>query len=50
MGTKFTHFRTHIQDLQKVIDTNAKLIKDLTETIQERNLENMTLKNEDKVK
>lgn len=46
----FQNLQTHIKSLESVIDTNSKLIKDLSESIQERNLENQSLKNEDKIK
>eukprot|EP00347_Sterkiella_histriomuscorum_P009187 403342191 len=50
LNHKFVNLQTHIKSLEGVIDTNSKLIKDLSEAIQERNLENTSLKNEDKLK
>jgi len=47
---KFNNFKSTIRSLEGVIDTNSKLIKDLTEAIQEKNLLNQSLVNEDKVK
>ena len=50
MTQKFENTKSHVEDLEKVIDENAKLIKDLTETMQNRNAEIRTLKSEDLVK
>lgn len=47
---KFMNFRTSIKTLENVIQTNSKLIRDLTEAIQEKNIQNTALMNEDKVK
>ena len=47
---KFEAFKSKIDSLHGVIDSNSKLIKDLTETIQEKNVLNNALANEDKVK
>ena len=50
IAQKFENSKTHIEDLEKVIDENTKLIKDLTETMQTKNTEVKTLKSEDLVK
>ncbi|CDW81066.1 UNKNOWN [Stylonychia lemnae] len=50
LNHKFKNLQSHIKSLENVIDTNSKLIKDLTESIQEKNIENQSLKNEDKIK
>ena len=47
---KFETFKSTIKTLENVIDTNSKLIKDLTEAVQDKNLQNQVLLNEDKVK
>ncbi len=48
--SKFDSFKSNIKSLEGVIDTNSKLIKDLTEAISDRNIQNQALINEDKVK
>jgi len=50
MEAKFTKYSTHIKDLERVIGQNTKLIKDLTESIQQKNTEMTALFNEDKLK
>ncbi len=50
MSHTFQNLRSHIKTLEGVIETNAKLIKDLTESIQEKNIVNTSLVNEDKIK
>ena len=47
---KFETFKSTIKTLENVIDTNSKLIKDLTESVQDKNLQNQVLLNEEKVK
>ena len=47
---QFESSKSRVEDLEKVIDQNTKLIKDLTETLQTRNAEVKTLKSEDLVK
>ena len=48
--SKFDSFKSTIKSLEGVIDTNSKLIKDLTEAISDRNIQNQALINEDKLK
>ena len=50
LSHKFENFKSHIKALEGVNETNSKLIRDLTESVQERNLENTALKSEDKLK
>ena len=50
MSQKFLNFKSHIKDLENVIDRNSKLIRDLTESIQDKNIENQALINEDKIR
>ena len=40
LGQRFENFKNHISTLENVIDTNSKLIKDMTEAIQEKNIHN----------
>jgi chaperonin cofactor prefoldin len=37
---KFETFKSTIKTLENVIDTNSKLIKDLTEAVYDKNLQN----------
>lgn len=37
---KFETFKSSIKTLENVIDTNSKLTKDLTEAVQDKNLQN----------
>ena len=48
--TKRPTYEENIEDLEKVIDENTKLIKDLTESMQTKNTEIKSLKSEDLVK
>ncbi len=36
--SRFESFKSNIKSLQGVIDTNSKLIKDLTEAVAEKNI------------
>jgi hypothetical protein len=47
---KFDSYRSTIKTLESVIDTNSKLIKDLTEAVHDKNIVNQALNNEDKLK
>ena len=47
---KFETFKSTITTLESVIDTNSKLIKDLTDSLQDKNLHHQVLLNEDKLK
>ncbi len=38
LSFKFNSFKSTIKSLESVIDTNSKLIKDLTEAIQDKNI------------
>ncbi len=40
MNHRFNNLKSHIESLESVIDKNSKLIKDLSESISERNIEN----------
>lgn len=46
----FESYKGKIRSLEGVIDTNSKLIKDLSEAVQERNTQNQALTNEDRAK
>ena len=48
--SKFDSFKSTIKSLEGVIDTNSKLIKDLTEAVSDKNIQNQALINEDKLK
>ena len=48
--SKFDSFKSTIKALEGVIDTNSKLIKDLTEAVADKNIQNQSLLNEDKLK
>lgn len=49
LSHRFKNYKSHINDLEVVIDRNTKLIKDLTETIHDKNIENQSLMNEEKI-
>lgn len=47
---KYDKFKSHIEELQNVIDQNAKAVSQLTESLQAKNDERQGLLNEDKIK
>jgi hypothetical protein len=49
LSHSFETYRSKIMSLEGVIDTNSKLIRDLTESIQEKNILNQSLTNEDRI-